>query len=108
MAKPIDVTDGDFQKEVLEADLPVLVDFWAPWCGPCRIVSPVVEELAEEFDGRVKFTKVNVDSNPATAVKYGVRSIPTLLLLKHGKPVETIVGAVPKNALKRGIEEAIS
>ena len=108
MAKPIDVTDSRFQAEVLEADLPVLVDFWAEWCGPCKVVSPVVEELAEEYNGRVKFAKVDVDANPATAGTYEVRSIPTLLLFKEGKPAAQIVGAVPKSALKKTIDEALS
>ena len=108
MTKPIDVSDSSFQAEVLEADLPVLVDFWAEWCAPCRMVSPMVEELAGEFDGQVKFAKLDVDVNPGTAGKYEVRSIPTLLLFKEGKPVGQVVGAVPKSALKKGLEEAIS
>ena len=108
MAKPIDVTDSSFQAEVLEADLPVLVDFWAEWCAPCRMVSPMVEELAGELDGRMKFAKMDVDANPMTAGEYQVRSIPTLLLFKEGKPVGQVVGAVPKSALKKGLEESIS
>ncbi len=93
MAKPRDVTDSDFEQEVLKADKPVLVDFWAPWCGPCRMVAPVVEELADDYAGKVEFVKLNTDDNPDTAVKYGIRSIPTLLVFKEGESVGQIVFA---------------
>jgi thioredoxin 1 len=101
------VNDKDFASEVLNADIPVLVDFWATWCGPCRSISPIVEELAKEFSGRVKVTKLNVDENPATPSQYGVRGIPTLILFKGGKIFDQIVGAVPKTRLKTMIEKAL-
>lgn len=101
------VTDKNFSLEVLQSDLPVLVDFWATWCGPCRAISPIVEELAEEFSGRVKITKLNVDENPATPSQYGVRGIPTLILFKEGKVIDQIVGSVPKARLKALIEKAL-
>ena len=103
----LQVNDKNFSTKVLNADLPVLVDFWATWCGPCRSISPMVEELAVEFTGRVKVTKLNVDENPATPSQYGVRGIPTLILFKDGKIVDQIIGAVPKARLKALIEKAL-
>ena len=100
MAKPKDVTEVDFETEVLKASRPVLVDFWAPWCGPCRIVSPIVEELADEYQGKVTFTKLNVDDAPNIALKYKVMSIPTLMVFEGGKPIAQVVGAMPKKALR--------
>jgi len=108
MGHPINVTDSDFEDQVVNADTPVLVDFWADWCAPCKMIAPIVEELAEEFDGKVKFTKLDVDSNPKSAMTYGIRGIPTLLIFKGGQPVDQIVGAVPKKALKSKIEAAIA
>lgn len=108
MAKPRDVSDGNFEQEVLQSAKPVLVDFWAPWCGPCRMVAPVVEELSEEYDGQVDFVKLNTDDNPNTAIKYGVRSIPTLLVFKDGQPVSQIVGFRPKNDLKRRLDAVVT
>ena len=108
MAKPRDVNDSNFEQEVLQADKPVLVDFWAPWCGPCRMVAPIVEELSAEYDGKVEFVKVNTDDNPNTAVKYGIRSIPTLLVFKDGEPVGQIVGFRPKSALKQRLDAVVS
>lgn len=101
------VNDKNFTAEVLSPDLPVLVDFWATWCGPCRSISPIIEELAKEFSGRVKVTKLNVDENPATPGQYGVRGIPTLILFKDGKILDQIVGSVPKARLKAMIEKAL-
>ncbi|MBI3580050.1 MAG: thioredoxin [Ignavibacteriales bacterium] len=97
--KPIEVTDNNFQAEVLKSDKPVLVDFWAEWCGPCKMVAPVVEELAKEYDGKLKVGKMDVDSNQATSMQFGIRSIPTLLIFKGGVVVDQIVGAVPKSKL---------
>ena len=99
MAKPLEVTDNTFEQEVLQAQQPVLVDFWAVWCGPCRAIAPIVEELAGAYEGKLKVMKLDVDNNPRTAVAYGVQSIPTLLVFKDGKPAERIVGAVPKKVI---------
>ena len=108
MAKPRDVSDTTFDQEVIKASRPVLVDFWAPWCGPCRMVAPVVEELAQEYDGKVEFVKLNTDDNPNTAVKYGIRSIPTLLVFKGGQPVGQIIGFRPKSDLKQRLDAALT
>ncbi|HJM74547.1 MAG TPA: thioredoxin [Dehalococcoidia bacterium] len=107
MSHPTDTTDTTFQTDVLDNDTPVLVDFWAPWCGPCRMVAPIVEELAEEYEGKVKFVKLNTDDNPQVAGKYGIRSIPTLLVFKGGEPVSQIVGFRPKSDLAKRLDEAL-
>jgi thioredoxin len=98
------VTDQDFDKTVLQAGKPAFVDFWAPWCGPCRIIGPLVEELAPSYQGRVVITKMNVDDNPQVAQKFGVTSIPTLMMFKDGKLVDRVVGAMPKGELQKFIE----
>ncbi|MDJ0679778.1 MAG: thioredoxin [Xenococcaceae cyanobacterium MO_167.B52] len=99
------VTDSSFQGDVLESDVPVLVDFWAPWCGPCRMVAPVVEEIAEQYEGQVKVVKLNTDENPQVASQYGIRSIPTLMIFKGGQRVDMVVGAVPKTTLANTLEK---
>jgi thioredoxin 1 len=96
MAEPVHFTDDNFQSEVLESQHPVLVDFWAAWCGPCRMIAPMIEELASEYDGKVKIGKLDVDNNQRVAMQYGIRSIPALLVFKGGKVVDQIIGAVPK------------
>ena len=108
MAHPIEVTDATFDEEIIKSDSPVLVDFWADWCGPCKMIAPVIEELAEEFDGRLKFAKMDVDSNPQTPSSYGIRGIPTMIVFKDGQPVDQVVGALPKSALKERLEQAMA
>lgn len=99
MSSAAAVTDASFEHDVLKSDVPVLVDFWAPWCGPCRMVAPIVDEIAKEFDGKIKVFKLNTDENPNVASQYGIRSIPTLMIFKGGQKVDTVVGAVPKTTL---------
>ena len=101
------INDGNFNEEVLKSDLPVLVDFWASWCGPCLAIAPVVEELAKEYSGRIKVAKMNVDENPAVPSSFGIRGIPTLILFKSGKAVDQIVGAVPRDRLRAMIDKSI-
>jgi thioredoxin 1 len=101
---PITVTDATFADEVLNSDIPVLVDFWADWCGPCRMIAPILEQIAEEQDGKLKIAKMDYDANPQTPNQYGVMGLPTLLLVKDGQPVQQIVGAKPKRALLKEIE----
>ena len=103
-----DVTDNNFQAEVLESDKPVLVDFWAPWCGPCRVVAPILEEIAKERPDELRIVKLNVDDNQQTAARYQVISIPTLILFKNGQPAETIIGALPKKRLVEELEPALA
>ena len=105
--KPITITDDNFETEVLKSENPVLIDFWAAWCGPCRIIAPIVEELASEYSGKAKIGKLDVDDNQQTAIKYGVRSIPTLLIFKDGQLKETIIGAVPKGQIVQKLNSVV-
>jgi thioredoxin 1 len=107
MAKPVEVGDKQFQEEVLNSLEPVLVDFWASWCSPCRMVAPVLEEIATDYKGKVKVVKVNVDDNPTTASRYGIMSIPTMMLFKNGEPVNTVVGFRRKEELKGLIDQSL-
>jgi thioredoxin 1 len=108
MSNAMAVTDDSFQSEVLQAGQPVVVDFWAEWCGPCKLVAPVLDELAGEYDGKVKIAKLNVDENPAMAGEYGVRSIPTLLFFKGGKIVDQVIGAASKADLKKRLDAVVT
>jgi thioredoxin 1 len=103
-----EINDQSFSQEVLSSNVPVLIDFWAPWCGPCRAVAPVVEELAAEYAGRLKVVKMNVDDNPQTPSRYGVRSIPNLVLVKAGQMADQVIGAVPKAQLVKVIDRVLS
>ena len=103
-----DVTDNNFQAEVLESEVPVLVDFWAPWCGPCRMVAPVVEEIAQERAEQLKVVKLNIDENQQTAINFNVMSIPTLILFRNGQPAKTVIGAYPKRKLEAELEPGLA
>lgn len=102
------ISDAEFESEVLKSQTPVLIDFWAPWCGPCRAIAPLVDEVANEYAGRLKVVKINVDDNPQTPSRYGVRGIPNLLIIKGGQVKEQIVGAVPKGQLVRAVDAALA
>jgi thioredoxin len=102
------VTDANFEQEVMKSPTPVLVDFWAPWCGPCRAIAPMVDQLANEYEGRLKVVKVNVDDNPMAPARFGVRGIPNLIIIKGGQVKEQILGAVPKNQLTKAVDSAIA
>ncbi|MCK8603485.1 thioredoxin [Desulfoferrobacter suflitae] len=107
-ASIIEINDGTFEQEVLQSDVPVLVDFWAPWCGPCRAIAPVIEELTTEYAGKVKMAKCNVDDNPKTPSRYGIRAIPTLIIFKGGNVSEQITGAVAKSQIAAAIDKVVS
>lgn len=105
--KPITVTDSNFEEEVVKSDIPVLVDFWAEWCMPCKMVLPILKEIAEEMEGKIKVAKLNVDNSPQAAGQYGIRSIPSLLIFKSGSVAEQMIGALPKKAIKEKIDNVI-
>ncbi len=107
-SKPISITDATFPAEVERSPVPVLLDMWAPWCGPCRMISPMVEELAREMAGRIRVAKLNVDENPATAARFNVQSIPTLLVLKGGREIDRIIGVQPKSEIARRLQLAVA
>ena len=108
MAKSVDVTEETFEQAVLEAKTPMLVDFWAPWCGPCRAVAPILEELAVDYEGKIGIARLNVDESPTLAARYGISAIPNLIIFKGGKPVSQIVGYRPKAELKKALDETLS
>ena len=107
MSKPVTIDDSNFEQIVLQSEMPILVDFWAPWCRPCLMVAPILDELAEEFSGRITIARLDVDQNPKTASRYSIMSIPTMLIFKKGEPVSQIVGFKPKQELKRSLDTAL-
>lgn len=107
MARPVEVTDSNFEQEVIKSDKPVVVDFWAVWCGPCKLIAPIMEEFANEYDGKIKIAKVDVDNNPNIAIKFGIRSIPTILFFKEGKIVAQVIGALPKSHFQEKISKLL-
>ncbi|MFL2804299.1 MAG: thioredoxin [Dehalococcoidia bacterium] len=108
MSEAVEITDENFQQEVLNSDTPVLVDFWADWCQPCKMIAPVVEQIAEEYDGKVKIGKLDVDSNQQTSQAMGIRGIPALIIFNNGKPVDQIIGVVPKSIIQKKIDEVLA
>ena len=106
-AEIVELSDSSFDSEVIKSDKPVLVDFWAPWCGPCRILAPIVEEIAESYTGKLKVGKLNVDDNQEITMRYRIRSIPTLILFKNGQALDQIIGAVPKTEIEKVVKKAI-
>ncbi|MDP6701558.1 MAG: thioredoxin [Candidatus Latescibacteria bacterium] len=108
MSEPIALTDDNFSDEVLSAEVPVLVDFWATWCGPCRMIAPIVEELSSEYEGKAKMCKLDVDTAQKTAAEFGIRSIPTLLIFKEGKVADQLIGAVPKQQITEKLDASLS
>lgn len=108
MTKPIHVSDAEFQDKVLNSDTPVIVDFWAPWCGPCRMVAPILDELATEYDGKIVVAKVNTDENPQWAMKFGVQGIPTMLFVRDGELVDRMVGAAPKPFIQQRVDALLT
>ncbi|MFC2013388.1 thioredoxin [Chloroflexota bacterium] len=107
MSEPITIDDSNFDQTVLQSDKPVLVDFWAPWCRPCQMIAPILDELAKDYSGKISITRMDVDQNPKTAAKYNIMSIPTLLLFKNGEPISHLVGLRPKEEMKRSMDEAL-
>lgn len=108
MAKPVEFTDANFDEQVLKSDVPVLVDFWATWCAPCKMIAPTIEQLAGEYEGKAKIGKVDVDSNPNVASKYGIRSIPTLLIFNNGELIDQLIGAVPKTQIESKLKSHVA
>ncbi|MCZ6468688.1 MAG: thioredoxin [Candidatus Dadabacteria bacterium] len=104
----IELSDSTFESEVVNSDLPVLVDFWAPWCGPCRAIAPLVEEISSSYEGKIKVGRMNVDENQSTTMKFGIRSIPTIIMFKGGEAVDQIIGAVPKGEIERVVDKSLA